>query len=98
VMASDDPPWLAHLLCRMARQHARLTGPPIPADFTYDRNGLRLGIAALEDELRELYAEWAAGKKRLDDPAVAAKLRHEVLDVASVALLIYRNIPGERES
>jgi hypothetical protein len=91
-------PELTELAGRMAHQHARLTGPPLPANFTYDRNGLRLGIAALEDELRELYDEWAAGKKRLDDPGVAAKLRHETLDVAAVAMLIYRNIPCEREA
>jgi hypothetical protein len=80
---------------RMADQHARLTGPPIPADFTYDRNGLRLGIAALQDELRELYDEWAVSKKCLDDPGVAGRIRHEVLDVAAVAMLIYQNVPEE---
>lgn len=77
---------LAALVERAANQHERLTGPPIPVDFTYDRNGLRLGIAALEDELRELYDEWAAGKKNLDDPAVAARLHHEALDIAAVGL------------
>jgi hypothetical protein len=84
---------LAELAERMADQHGRLTGPPIPVDFTYDRNGLRLGIAALEDELRELYAEWAANKKSLNEPSAAERLRHEALDVAAVAMLIYRNIP-----
>ena len=85
---------LDSLAARMADQHARLTGPPIPVDFTYDRNGLRLGIAALEDELRELYGEWAANKKRLNEPGVAERLRHEALDVAAVAMVIYRNIPA----
>ena len=78
---------------RMADQHARLTGPPIPVDFTYDRNGLRLGIAALEDELRELYDEWAKNKKYLHAPGVADRIRHELLDIAAVAMLIYRNVP-----
>jgi hypothetical protein len=80
---------------RMNDQWSRLTGPPIPVDFTYDRNGLRLGIAALEDELRELYDEWTAGKKRLGESEVAARLAHEALDVAAVAMLIYRNIPSD---
>jgi len=79
---------------RVREQHARLTSPPIPADFTYDRNGLRLGIAALEDELTELLDEWRANKKRLDAPGVAERLRHETLDVAAVAMLIVRNIPS----
>jgi hypothetical protein len=91
-------PELIELADRMADQHARLTGPPIPVDFTYDRNGLRLGIAALEDELREFYDEWAAGKKHLDDPGVAARLRHEALDLAAAAMLIYRNIPRGQEA
>jgi hypothetical protein len=56
---------------------------------TYDRNGLRLGIAALQDELKELYDEWAAGKKRLDDPGVRARLAHEALDAAAVAMQVY---------
>lgn len=85
---------MEELARRMTDQWSRLTGPPIPVDFTYDRNGLRLGIAALEDEIREVYDEWAAGKKRLDDPAVAERLASELLDVASVAMLIYRNIPA----
>jgi hypothetical protein len=85
---------LDRLADRMADQYARLTGPPLPVDFTYDRNGLRLGIAAVEDELKELYDEWAANKKRLGEPGVAARLAHEALDVAAVAMLIYRNIPA----
>lgn len=76
---------------RAATQHTRLTANG--TDFTYDRNGLRLGIAALEDELRELYDEWAAGKRKLDDPAVVAGIRHEVADIAAVAMLILRNVP-----
>src|SRR5262245_48495508 len=94
-MSPHPNPALNDLAARMADQHARLIGPPIPVDFTYDRNGLRLGIAALQDELKELYDEWTAGKKRLDDPGVAARLAHEALDAAAVAMLIYRNIPAE---
>lgn len=91
---AGKPSALDELAARMAGQHKRLTGPPIPVDFTYDRNGLRLGIAALEDELRELYDEWAANKKRLGEPGVAARFHHELLDVAAVAMLILRNIPA----
>ena len=90
-----DTTGFADLAARMADQHRRLTAPPIPADYTYDRNGLRLGISGLEDELRELYDEWAANKKQLTAPGVADRIRHEVLDIAAVAMLIYRNIPEE---
>ena len=92
--AAETRELFSALGARMIDQWTRLTGPPIPVDFTYDRNGLRLGIAALEDEIREVYDEWAAGKKRLDDPAVAERLASELLDVASVAMLIYRHIPN----
>jgi hypothetical protein len=94
---SDNGAAFRDLGDRMADQYARLTGSPSAADFTYDRNGVRLGIAALEDELRELYDEWAANKRYLRKPDVADRIRHEVLDVAAVAMLIYRNIPAHGE-
>ena len=85
---------MSDLAGRIVSQWERLSGPPIPADFTYDRNGLRLGIAALEDELREVYEVWAQYKKNLQDPVAAASFRHELLDIAAVAMLMYRNVPS----
>jgi hypothetical protein len=59
--------------------------------YSYDRNGLRMGIASLEDEVRELYDEWRAGKRDL--PAAAPRITDEVLDVAAVAVLLLEQIP-----
>jgi hypothetical protein len=85
---------LDDLAARMADQHARLTANS--AGFTYDRNGLRLGIAALQDELMlELWPHWHEHKKRLDTPEAAAGFRHEFLDIAAVAMLAYLNVPAE---
>ena len=93
VLDSIPPPgMLRDLAGRMVKQHEALAANG--ADFTYDRNGLRLGIAALEDELREVYDEWKAHKRNLADPAAVAALRHELLDVAAVAMLMYRNMPA----
>lgn len=77
---------VAELVHRMADQRNRLHGPPIPVRFSYDRNGVRLGIAALEDELQELRDEWVLHKRDLV-PA-RSKIRHELLDCAAVAMLI----------
>lgn len=84
------------LMERMAMQRERLQGPPIPARFSYDRNGLRLGISAIEDELEELLVEWRRYKRHLSfDENARRRIAHEVLDIASVAMLIYEEIPEE---
>ena len=96
ILDSLPPPGMFSALAgRMVTQHEALTANG--ADFTYDRNGLRLGIAALEDEVRELYAEWADGKRNLSRPDTVAGIRHEALDIAAVAMLIYRNVPAQEQ-
>lgn len=84
---------LDELSQRMQDQRFRLYGGSNPARFSYDRNGTRLGIAALEDEIFELYEVWKINKKYMDSPEVASRMRHEALDIASVAMLLYENIP-----
>lgn len=55
--------------------------------FAYNRNGLRMAIAALEDEMDELYEEWRLHKRALGN--CVNEVRHELLDIAAVAMLAY---------
>lgn len=55
--------------------------------FTFDRNGLRLAIAAIEDETGELYDEWNHNKHHLGN--ALHEIRHELLDIAAVAMATY---------
>ena len=71
------------LAARMDEQNEHM-GAPL---FTFDRNGLRLAIAAIEDETAELYEEWSHNKRHLDNGILGIK--HELLDVAAVAMLAY---------
>lgn len=61
--------------------------PTVMNLFTFDRNGLRLAIASIDDENNELYEEWSANK---NTPANAREeIQHELLDVAMCAILAY---------
>jgi len=83
---SQDEEILAAIGKRAAEQSARF-----PAGFPYDRNGVRLGIASLQDEVRELYLEWEANKRTLN--LAADRVRHELLDIAGIVVLMLRNVP-----
>lgn len=61
-----------------------------PVGFPYDRNNFRLGIAALEDETREVYEEWRLHKRHLDQCRI--EVRTELLQVAAVALMMVKGI------
>ena len=74
---------IGNLKQRIHKQCERMTDPL----FTFDRNGLRLAIAAIEDETNELYDEWQH-HKRMPSNAVN-EIRHELLDIAAVALITY---------
>jgi hypothetical protein len=100
-MRCDMPTYLAimsDLTQRMDEQQQRMTSTP----FTYDRNGLRLAIAAIEDENQELYDWWAGYKRSLGTPGVIHQIRHELLDIAAVAMLTYEKTfeyePRENEA
>jgi hypothetical protein len=58
-----------------------------PELFSYDRNGLRMAIASIEDETNELYDEWVQHKRHLGN--CIDQVRHELLDIAGVAMLAY---------
>lgn len=60
-----------------------------PSGFPYNRDGVRLGIAALEDEIGELWQEWEHSKRHLGNSIT--EIRHELLDIASVAMLMLLN-------
>lgn len=84
---------LAAVAERMMEQQSRFD----PAWFGFNRNGLRLGIAALEDELQELWREWSDNKNHLGN--AVHEIRHEALDVAAVALLIYvESLKGDQRT
>lgn len=55
--------------------------------FSFDRNGVRMTIAALEDETGELYHEWSHHKNNLGN--ALDSIRHEYLDIAAVAMRGY---------
>jgi NTP pyrophosphatase (non-canonical NTP hydrolase) len=61
-----------------------------PGGYPFDRNGLRLGIAALQDEVQEVYEEWRLYKRDLGNGAEA--IRAELLQVMGVAFRIVREI------
>jgi hypothetical protein len=64
--------------------------------YPFTRNGVRLGIAALEDELKEVRDDvWRPNKNKLGD--VAGWLREELLQLAAVAVRVAREIPGEKQ-
>jgi hypothetical protein len=70
---------------RIAAQEKRIEDKP--ELFKFDRNGLRMAIAAIEDETSELYEVWQHNKRK---PGNARDLfRWELLDIAAVAMLAY---------
>lgn len=68
---------------RIEEQRKRMTDPK----FTFDRNGLRLAIAAIEDETQELWTEWNDNKRHLGNGV--NQIRWELLDIAAVCMLAY---------
>ena len=62
-----------------------------PGGYPADRDGLRLGLAALEDETREAYDEWRVHRR----VAGWGGLAGELLQVAGVAMRMYRSVVEE---
>ncbi len=79
----NDQDVLNAVLGRLAR-HDRKFGTNWPAE----RNQLRLALATIEDEHREAYEAWRAGKRAGD----WTDLADELLDVAAVALRALREL------
>jgi hypothetical protein len=86
-------PSIDRLLDRMHDQANRMP----QSLFAFNRNGLRMAIAAIEDETRELHDEWQANKHVLDDCTRGA-IRHELLDIAAVAMLAYEETFADLEA
>lgn len=83
---------LADLLVHMHHMDEKMTDPK----FTYDRNGLRLAIAAIEDETGELYDEWRLHKRDLSGAGTHQAIRWELLDIAAIAMHTYaRTFDGQ---
>jgi hypothetical protein len=56
--------------------------------FAFDRNGIRMAIASIEDETLELYSEWSNNKRYLGTKVQT--IRWELLDIAAVAMIAYK--------
>ncbi len=82
-LTRNDEIVVAAVLGRLAR-HDRAFG----VNWAAERNQLRLALTAIEDEHREAYDEWRAGKRVGD----WTKLTDELLDVAAVALRSLREL------
>lgn len=67
-----------HITNRLDRQMESF-----PPGFPADRNGIRLGLAAIEDELNETLTEWRADKS-IDE--TFRNTYDELLDVISAAI------------
>lgn len=70
-----------------------------PAGYQATRDGIRLGIAAAEDELREALGSWRAGRCKCPTPRCNhhdwSDCRGELLQTAAVIMRIVREIPKE---
>lgn len=78
---------LLSLEIHIQNMEQRLRTAPDAVQWTFTRNGLRLALAAIEDEYLELYTEWKENKRDLG-PA-RDKIRHEMLDVAACAMVAF---------
>jgi hypothetical protein len=65
-----------------------------PESYPYNRNGVRLGIAALEDEVNEVYEEWRNNKRHLGN--CVNEIRYELLQVAAIAMRMIREIDNSK--
>lgn len=65
----------------VARLHKQIEA--FPPGFPADRNGIRLGIAAIQDETSEVLAEWYDAKRTDKD---WTRVYDELLDVIAVAM------------
>jgi len=74
--------------------HVELLESRYPQGFPADRNGVRLGIPSLEDELREVWYEWNLNKRRLPSAEGTLALEGELFDMLAVAVMIVKGIRG----
>lgn len=82
---------VGQLLAEITRQDARH-----PDGFPPDRNGIRAGIAALEDETREALEAWHSEKKPPEGRLPRFQWTHtrdELLQAAAVAIRTLRDLP-----
>jgi hypothetical protein len=79
--------YLASLMLEIARQDNLH-----PADFPATRDGLRLALAAAQDELDERCESWRNGRPRPGQDADWTACRIELVQLAAVALRAVRAI------
>jgi hypothetical protein len=64
-----------------------------PSGYPYTRDGIRLGIAAIEDETREVWDAWHAIRRTIGNgSADPGDLRGELMQVAAICMRIVRTI------
>lgn len=70
-----------------------------PAGYPYTRDGMRLGIASLDDETEEVWEQWREMKRRLFDGTTTALdksfLREEIMQVMAVGYRMVRSIDND---
>lgn len=69
-----------------------------PDGYPATRDGLRLGIAALEDELDEVYLAWRSAyraARRVNGDPDWLHLRAELVQVAGVCVRMIRSLDGD---
>lgn len=68
-----------------------------PSGYPYTRDGIRLGIAAIEDETREVWDAWHEIRHTIGNgTADPGSLRGELIQVAAVYMRIARTIDEHR--
>jgi len=65
-----------------------------PAGYPCNRNGIRLGMAALEDELKEMYEAWRVEKREPFNDET--NTYDELLDVIAVGLYLLERFHDAR--
>jgi hypothetical protein len=94
---SDDREVTDDLVAEIGRQDAIH-----PNGYPATRDGIRLGIAAAEDEVREALDAWRAARCKCSTPRCAhhdwSQVRAEAIQAAAVLLRMARGITPPRRS
>lgn len=62
-----------------------------PAGYPITRDGIRTGIASLEDEIKEVWEEWNIHKRHIESSNLQP-MRAELMQVAGIAMRMIRAI------
>lgn len=90
----DDEAEIANIMSELMDHVAAIKARDGFTGFPFDRNGIRLGIAALEDEIAEVKKEWQEGRVHhtgyMTEESREA-VRKELRDVIAVGIMMYES-------